>query len=769
MKVAATAWLLATAVAFAATVDLPFYGKVELVDQIDCAGTDHRFEEHPAGASRVVGILGKPCRVLPVQGDTSSYMAWRLGEGKKVKPDGAYVVVVEYPDDVARDYVVRNNANNSRRSFYTGSAIGDPWRADIVGHHPESLRIPQTGKYALWCGLTFMGVKSPTVQENGTLDIATEGFTFILAQYARKHHPESAGLAARRILLCEIPDEKALWADIPFPPAPLPRRHIFWREEMSDGAAKDGGLCPGGAGTVWWEQKCRAMKILGQHTFCKDLLEFGHNQDWDCHWKHGQPGGKSWKWMWGTNGSLSDLWTRLVPLVVGKYGFDILPYYEYGGAAGDPAFALGPQKRAEPLNGKPNYTHITWSEGKLRVDITDPDTLEELKYILDGTILRFREQVGKGGFLGAWFRPRPGQWPVSFSDAARARFGREENEGQTPSRADLADDRALYGRYIEWFGRKRARFLEEIRAYLQGNGVANAIAILDNDPSEPGRGLAEFKGLVTDDPGAWKTILPGEPVVDVRDPSIVSRHLFLKSLASPAATWGQWEWQHACPGGDPEHYRGLTNVWIAIPFHNFFTVADPACFDAYRNGNGTETLIRHYGLNEHMVKGAGGERLIGYAMADFERAGRACMIAEVNAMANGDPVNIGYLMGSQFSRGFPGPVREFNLNFLALPALPTVKLDGAADATDVVVRAIDCAPMNAGRYFAIVHTGFTPKRGVSVKVPPDIRQLTDIDGRRHNVKDGVLKIPLLEPWQLLTLREVPESPDHADGNALCYH
>ena len=34
------------------------------------------------------------------------------------------------------------------------------------------------------------------------------------------------------------------------------------------------------------------------------------------------------------------------------------------------------------------------------------------------------------------------------------------------------------------------------------------------------------------------------------------------------------------------------------------------------------------------------------------------MISEVEAMANGDPVNLGYLMGSNYTRGFPGPVKH---------------------------------------------------------------------------------------------------------------
>ena len=735
----------------AETVNLPVFGDVVVVDSVDCTKTDHRFEEHPAGASRVETVLDEPCRVLPIQDNTSAFMKWRLGEGKGVKPDGAYVVVIEFPDDVARDYIVRNNGNNSRRSFYTGSGIGDPWEAEIVGHNPESLRIPQSGKYQKWCGLTFTGVKAPNLQENGTLDIATEGFDLILAQYKRKHHAESAGIAARRILLCEIPDEKALWARIPFPPAPLPRRHIFWREEMSDGASKDDGICAGGAGTMWWEQKCRAMKILGQNTFCKDLLEFGHNQDWDPNWKHGEPGAKSWKWMWGTNGALSDLWARLVPIVVNKYGLDILPYYEYSGGIGAVPGSLGPEKRAQPLNGEANYTHITWSEGKARVDITDPDTLEDLEYVLEGTIVRFKDEIAKGGFLGAWFRPRPGQWPVSFADATRERFGREENGGNTPSRADLQNNRALYDRYIAWYGKKRAEFLDQIRKYLESNGVKNAVVLLDNEASEPGRGLADRGGMVTDDPASWRTILPGKPVVDVNDPTIVSQHLYLKSLRTPSSTWGKFEWQHACPGCDPEHYQKLKNVWIALPFHNLFSVNDPGAFDAYRNANGTDTIVRHYGLNEHMVKDAGGQRLIGYAIADFERAGRACMLSEVNAMANGDPVNLGYLMGSNFSRGFPEPVREFNLNFLALPALPSKKLDGACADPEVVVRRIDCTPYGKGAYYEVVHVGYTGKRDVQVRFPSGIRQVTDINGRIYPVNKGVATLPVLKPWQLLTL------------------
>ena len=758
----------------AAAIALPPFGDVKVVDEVDCARGDHRFEDYPSGASRVDTVLGKPCRVLDVQDEKPSYVAWRLGEGKGLRPNGAYVVVIDYPDDVPRSFFVRNYGNNSRRSFYTGAANGDAFEGPIVHHKPESLKIPQSGKYEKWTSLTFLGEKASNLRDlnkkdaekSGVtyqLDIATDGFTVAVGQYCRKWHPGSAGVAVAKVSLCEILDEKAAWATLNLPPAPLPRRHIFWREEMSDGVMAKGDLCPGNGGLDWIEQKFRAMKIFGQNTYCKDLLEFGHNQHWDCNWKHGQPGGKSFKWMWGCDGHYANLWTKVVPLAADKYGFDILPYYEYGGAAGDPKFSLGPQKRPEPLDidNKPdrktrgaNYTHIWWSEGKLRVDITDPDTLDELKYILEGTILRFKEQVDKGAFVGALMRPRTGQWAISFADKTRERFAKEENGGKSVSRADIKKDGQLYAKYIAWYGKKRAQFMDEIRKYLEENGVKNAIAILENDDSETGYPLADGGSMTTDDLAYWKEKLPGKKIVDVNDPSVVGQHRYLKSLKTPASTWGPWEWQHASPACDPEHYNDLNNVWIAMPFHALFTVTDPECFAAFGDANGTQTLIRHYDLNEGTLDDGKDNHVLGYAMADWEHAGRACMIAEINAMANGDPVNLGYLMGSNYTRGFPVPVREFNQNFLALPALPSKVVKGACSDSEVVLREIDCSKLGVtAKYYALVHIGLKEKCDVKVAIPGVKGEVEFVaNGKTSPLKDGVLEFKTLKPLQLIAIK-----------------
>ena len=47
----------------AATIAIPPFGDVKVVDEIDCTKTDHRFADWPKGSSRVETILGKPCRV----------------------------------------------------------------------------------------------------------------------------------------------------------------------------------------------------------------------------------------------------------------------------------------------------------------------------------------------------------------------------------------------------------------------------------------------------------------------------------------------------------------------------------------------------------------------------------------------------------------------------------------------------------------------------------------------------------------------------------
>jgi hypothetical protein len=122
-------------------------------------------------------------------------------------------------------------------------------------------------------------------------------------------------------------------------------------------------------------------------------------------------------------------------------------------------------------------------------------------------------------------------------------------------------------------------------------------------------------------------------------------------------------------------------------------------------------------------------------------------------MAKGDPVNLGYLMGSVYTRGFPAPVREFNLNFLALPALPSKIVAGASSDPEVTVREIDCSKQGQGTYYAIVHTGRTPKANVAITLPKGAKSATFLaDGAPAALAGGTTLTLNLKPWQLLSLR-----------------
>ena len=94
-----------------------------VVDEIDPATTTPAHEA-PAGGSTVVEILGKPARHLPMA-DAPAVAGWVIGRGKGLVPGHAYVLEVEYPDDVPRAIFIANRGADHVRGFATGTTFGD--------------------------------------------------------------------------------------------------------------------------------------------------------------------------------------------------------------------------------------------------------------------------------------------------------------------------------------------------------------------------------------------------------------------------------------------------------------------------------------------------------------------------------------------------------------------------------------------------------------------------------------------------------------------
>ncbi len=724
-------------------VELPPFGRLRLVDEVDLsqAQVGHLFRQGPGSTSRVETVLDRPCRVLAPQADRAGYFAVRLGRYKLLRPGAAYVLAVEYPEDRPRSFIVTCGGCETSRGFHTGATVGDALHPKYVNNNPESLRVPLSRKWEAWTLYFHLHDRFPDlafIRGDGERKLTPDdGFDVAMAHFSAPNDPTSAGPAVARIRLLEVPDGADVAQPVRLPPADLPRRHVFWREEMADGVI--GGKKETERGLKerldWYRFKLAQMRLLGIRTFTKDLLEFGACQ----HWDPTEGGGNNWVHF---NGDTKDLWGRIVELM-GREGMSVLPYYEYAGSKGYKG--LGYQRRCKPLTRDDAYTHIKWVESA-NADVTDPDTLADFRKMIDLTVLKLAD---KARFEGVWIRPR-WQLPMSFADATRSRFARQANGGQEVTREQLRTDAALLKRYEDWWFAQRREFLAAVRDHLRAR-IPQAVVLYTAEGGEPGTSFPTWeKRIVTDDVPAWGKILAdpvhvkdNKPVVAITPDTVVQKGLYLEALQAAPLNWGGWEVHHANPPADPQRYRDTPGVLLTHCIHRYYSAASPRTFDAFRGPAGL-AVVRHLALNENMMFDASDQPLLGYFVCDFERAGPYCMMTEAMAVANGDPTMLGYLYGGNLGRGFPRYVRRFNAAFLALPALPGTVDARACDDKQVVVRVIKTDAH--GTYLAVVNTGLEAKTGLALRVPAGA--VTDAaSGAALEVRDAAVRLDL-DPFEL---------------------
>lgn len=722
------------------------FGKLYLVDEIDCTADNpgHEFAQDPAGVSRVETILGRPCRVLSKTEGEAAYMTFIIGKMKLLMPGATYVLEIEYPEDAPRSMIVRNGGNETSLGFHTGATVGDALHPKYVDNNNESIATPLSGKYETWRMLFQLHDGFSTYEYprgSGVRPLKPEdGFPVTIAQFSARNIPISKGAAVSKIRLYAVTGSKSLVQPLRYPPEGLPRRRLFWREEMADGIISSEKEEERGVTDPldWYRYKANLMKFLGMNTYTKDLLEFGACQ----HWDPTDGGGNDWVFH---SSKHKGLWERIVTLM-GEQGFDILPYYEYSGSKGYKG--LGQQRRAKPLTRDDAYTHIKWIESA-NADITDPDTYDDFRKMLDLTILRF---TGKANFVGAWIRPRA-QLPMGFGDATRARFAAEANNGKAVTRQQLIDDKELLARYESWWFGKREEFLAAMRDHLRKNGAGpDATILYTASSSEPGVSFPTWdKTIVTDNPQLWESILKQKIhqegdrwVTPLPIERVFSEKLYRDALIAAPLTWGNWEVNHASPPADPENYKQTPGVLMTHAFNRAYTVGLPDTFDLFRGPSGL-AIIRHYTLNENMMFDKSDKPKLGYFAVDVERAGPYCMLGEVRAVAYGDPNYIGYLVGANFGRGFPKYVRDFNAAYLALPALPSTVVANASSDPEVIVRAIPT--QRHGTYYAVANVGLNAKPNVTITLPGAGRVIDAATGKPMQSQGGRL-ILSMEPCQL---------------------
>lgn len=682
------------------------FGELSLIQEIDLGqpSDDVELLESKPGISKVETVLGQPMRVLEPTAE-AAYFAVRLGKHKLLEAGKWYVLTLEFPDDVARSFSISNRGGETSRGVRTGHAVGDVFFT-YTNNNLESVNVPLTGKVQTWRQMFMLSDRTAGLEvprgPGARPDDPDDGFLVIISVPNKQNMLGSAGAAVGKVRLFEAPNPQQFDAKLALPPDGLPRRHVFVREEMGDSVL--GGKKPEeGAyndSFDFYRYKLRNHRLLAMNTYAKDLLEFGSTQGWDT-------GGNEWYF----TSAQGHLWEKIVKLA-GEEGLEVLPYYEYAGSRGNAG--LGHQRRAQPLSGGDAYTHITWAE-KSRADLTDPDTLTDIKRLMDMTILRYKDDAK---FVGAWIRPRMAQLPISFADATRERFAKAANGGTAVTREQLKNDKELLQKYYDWWFEQRRDFLVAIRDHLRSNGVEDANVLFTSQSGEPGPSLRK-KGvttLVTDQPSQWEEWLRSDAAYEKYQAfpldQAIAENWYGEAATAWPGTWGSWEWQHATPPADPQHYADVPGVMMTFPFNRVYTVSNGEAFAPFRNETGL-AAVKFYPLNENTR-----DKLIGYYVADYDHAGPYSMLAEALAVAHGDPTYLGYLSGYNHTTGFPEYVRDFNLNYLALPALPSQILDASSEPS-VVVRVIDAGAH--GTYYAVVNTGLQPVDKVVLALPGDVR------------------------------------------------
>jgi MYXO-CTERM domain-containing protein len=707
------------------------FGMLPIVDEITVGdpADPHPIYEDPPGATQVGMVLGQPARSMAMA-DAAKVFAYKIGAGKGLVAGQTYLLVVDYPEDASRQMVIVNRGNDATRTLATGQTIGDA-RESYTYPAPESVKYPLSGKWESYRSMfvlheRFQGVKG--VRDTDKLvypDKPADGFWVAIGQFRKKDSPLDAGASVAHIRLYAVPAPGKLDLAVNYPPSELPRRHVFWREEMADIAISSGDpQTRAFAKSIdWYDAKMKLARFLGVNTFTKDLMEFGYNQNWDST----PHGGNAWV----NQGNQPELWGQIIDAAT-KNGMGVLPYYEYAGAKGggtNGVASYGYQRHCRPLGDRPNdaFSDVSWSEDAC-IDVSDPAALDDVKNVLDATIGIFKS---KASFVGAWFRTRSTNWPVSFADATLGRFGAEANAGATPTRDQLKADAALLQKYYGWWFGKRRDYLVAIRDWLRVNAAPDA-SVLFTSYIEEALHAPEYSDWATptDDLPSWNTVNGTDPWKYRFNPldwsQYVSDGKFLEMItrmkppsADTLANHGA-ENDHSAPPADPGLYAAVDDVYMTMPFSRLFTVSSAAAFDAFREKSGL-AIVRHFNLNEEDGQNPGGDgpmsKTLGYFVSDVDHAGPYSMLAEARAVGYGDPRFNGYLSSSNFSRGFPEYTRAFDAAFLALPALPSALQAGAAGDPEVLVRAITTPKY--GTYYAVVNVGLTSKKDVKVTLAAD--------------------------------------------------
>ena len=433
------------------------YGKLKLVDEIDCAKPVH-LDEHPylesgvdhdsmycspgiPGDIHVKSTLGRKARECGY----SSWFAYRIGRGG-LKPRGTYLLRVEYPDDVSRFYTMEIQTGQNYMDVGYRSGTGpdgayDNWPISKTWRNYD----------------VVFPLDDETVGENGTESASAENGVWVYFTSKLKENMYyacwDAGPAVGKLKLYEIDPEKN--APVIRYPEGAPRRVLSmdW-ERQADHEPAD---------------FVNYAKLMGYNAVSPIILKwafanYGENVpgydltviDPQNYWAHGEASAELKPSPWPEAKSIHRRYLEATK----KLGMGYIPRIEWGGSEALPESARAVERDGKPA--KPNR-FARWC-----ANLLDPAAWEDFKTYLDAQFLPFANDNPQ--LLGFHWRIRCDRMRISYGSADLARYAEETGEKMPPGRyAQHAAYVTGAGRekYDAWWHAKRAAFHDRTAKLLR--------------------------------------------------------------------------------------------------------------------------------------------------------------------------------------------------------------------------------------------------------------------------------------------------------------
>ncbi len=674
------------------TAETP-YGKLKLVDEIDCAtslfddphpyiqsGFSHAQDRMTPGAPldvTVTNILGRPARTCGC-----GWFAYRIGRGQ-LKPHTPYLVRIEYPEDQPRYCPIELQVGQTYmdvgwKNGVAADDIYDPW--------------PLSHAWQWYDVIVPLDHKTVGTGGTGSASIENGFWIYFMNKVTpgRYYTMWSAGPAVARIRLYEIDAEK----NVPVIQRPqgLPNRVLcFDWERQADCDPADlvryGKLMGYSAIApviIKWASANYSDPLSGYTSVVIDDRDYWAHKDWDP--VSGQavsplPGRKSQH-------------VRFIEATK-RYGIDYIPRFEWGGS-----LALSKDTWATDVNGQPAKPDRfnTWC-----VNILNPLAWDDLKSLMDHLIKPYVKDNPQ--LTGALWRQREDRVPISYGKADLALFSKET---ATPLPAGGEAQQAAWAatemkvKYDDWWHQKRATFHIKLADLLKSYRSDLTLYYYNWD--------GDKFGLIEPSITTWafvKNVVKPAPEGG-RAAYVKERELrktftaadYISVLHSGNFGKASGGINRADYGLRPELYKVAHGIQLFGPVNALCYAEKPDYINYFRTADGLAVSdadsydeVGSRSINPKFE----GSNLIP-AGAPFS------MTLELLSYFHGDARTLTYTAYT-FGRGFADAHRRFAQAFLALPAIPGTVVDQGDP--DLKVRIY---PSANGTYVGVAYKGYAGKR-----------------------------------------------------------